>query len=260
VKDADRLVQVDDLPITADTGIEPIQAAVRGPVGSRVRITIQRPPELTRMEISIQRAEIPLPSVAWNLDPDQPKVGIVEVNLIAATSRDEIEKAIQDLQSRGAEAFILDLRDNFGGLLTAGVDIARMFLEDGTVIEQQYRGQDVETYRVDRPGPYADLPLAVLVNQHTASAAEIIAGAIQAQKRAPLVGQNTYGKDSIQLIFDLGDGSSIHVTAAKWWVPGLAEALGGVGLQPDVPVEPGDPAQGPDPVVRAGVDFLMTTP
>lgn len=260
VRDADRLVQVDDLPITSEVTIETIQAAVRGPVGERVRISVQRPPDMDLLEFSIPRAEIALPSVTWHLFPDQPKLGVIKVNLIAASSNDEIAKAIQDLRLQGASLFILDLRDNFGGLLTAGVDIARMFLHDGVVIEQQFRNQDVRTYRVEQAGIFADVPLAVLVNQHTASAAEIIAGAIQVQDRAPLVGRATFGKDSIQLIFDLDDSSSIHITAAKWWVPGLEPPIGQGGLQPDILVDADVPADGPDPVLRAAAEYLLETP
>jgi carboxyl-terminal processing protease len=167
-------------------------------------------------------------------------------------------KAAQDLQGRGAAALVLDLRDNFGGLLTAGVDTARLFLRQGTVIEQQYKGKAVETFRVEKPGPLAEIPLAILINQHTASAAEIIAGALQAQGRARLVGAPSYGKDTIQLVFNLKDDSSLHVTSARWWIPDLAAPLGGNGLQPDVLVESGPEADKPDAVLQAAMELLFT--
>jgi carboxyl-terminal processing protease len=163
---------------------------------------------------------------------------------------------VDDLLARNAQVFILDLRDNYGGLLTAGVDTARLFLSEGEIIQQQYRDQEIETFRVEKAGKLMDIPLAILVNHNTASAAEIIAGSLQANQRAKLIGTPTYGKDSIQLVFDLADGSSLHVTSAQWWIPGLSYPLGGSGLQPDIVVEEVAP-QGPDPVIQAAIQSLL---
>jgi carboxyl-terminal processing protease len=161
------------------------------------------------------------------------------------------------------------LRDNPGGLLTAGVDVARLFLKDGVVIEQQYKGRDVETFHVEKPGPLADLPLTVLINGGSASAAEIIAGAIKAHRRAMLVGETSYGKSTIQLVFDLKDGSSLHVTAARWWIPGL-EAISGLenfsrpenvyqgkGIEPDIRIGPASDPANRDPAVAAAIAVLV---
>jgi carboxyl-terminal processing protease len=256
VLEGDRLISVDDLQISANTTMDTIQAAVRGPVDQWVEIGILRPPADEPMTFRIKRAEIPLPSVTWHIDPDEPSIGVIEVNIVAASTPDEIQAAVEDLQDRGAELFLLDLRDNYGGLLSAGIDIARLFLDQGEIIQQQYRGKEIETFRVEKPGPLKDITLAVLVNQNTASASEIIAGSLKAHKRAPLIGSNTYGKDTIQLIFDLEDGSSLHVTAAKWWIPDLTPSLAGNGLQPDFPVEDGE-ADGLDPIVRAAAQLLL---
>lgn len=257
VQEGDRLVQVDDLPITPETSVETIQAALRGPVNQRVRISVQRPPGFQELSFEIRRQEIALPSVTWHLDSREARLGVIEINVIAASTPDEVLKAAQDLQNRGASAFVLDLRDNFGGLLTAGVDTARLFLSQGTIIEQQYKGKAIETQRVEKPGPLTDIPLAILINQHTASAAEIIAGALQAQGRARLVGAPSYGKDTIQLVFNLKDGSSLHVTSAKWWVPDLSTPLAGSGLQPDVPVETAPDGQAADAVLRAAAELFF---
>lgn len=257
VQEGDRLVRVDDLQITAETSTETIQSAVRGPVNQRVRITVQRPPDYQEYSFEIRRAEIPLPSVTWHLDSQEARLGVIEVNVIAASTPGEVLKAAQDLQGRGATALVLDLRDNFGGLLTTGVDTARLFLRQGIVIEQQYKGKAVETYRVEKPGPLAEIPLAILINQHTASAAEIIAGALQAQGRARLVGSRSFGKDTIQLVFNLQDESSLHVTSAKWWVPDLDTPLGGSGLQPDILVEGEPAADQPDATLQAAAELLF---
>jgi carboxyl-terminal processing protease len=234
VMEGDRLMAVEQAFFTPPVAMEMVQTAIRGPVGRPVTLQVARPPEYTLIEVTMVRREIPLPSVTWHLEPSDPALGVVEINLIAASTPDEVQRAFNDLQERGANRFVLDLRNNGGGLLSSGIETARLFLKEGEVMHQQYRGQEVEIYRVEKPGPLVELPLAIWVNQNTASAAEIIAGALQAQGRAALVGFPTYGKDSIQLIFPLQDGSSLHVTAAKWWIPGLQRPEDSLGLQPDI--------------------------
>jgi carboxyl-terminal processing protease len=132
-----------------------------------------------------------------------------------------------------------------------------LFLEDGAVMQQQYRGQEVRTFEVEKPGPLADLPLAVLINHGSASAAEIAAGALQAHGRAALIGEPSYGKDSIQLVFTLQDGSSLHVTSAHWWIPGLQKVVGAQGLQPDILVDPVGSVEGSDPYLQAAIRRLF---
>ncbi|HEX6305101.1 MAG TPA: S41 family peptidase [Anaerolineales bacterium] len=243
IREGDQLLEVEDLKISADVSIESIQAAIRGPEGDSVRLLIAHPPDSTPVELSIVRKSIPLPSVTWHLDPGNLQLGVIQVNAIAASTPDEIQEAVNDLQTRGGTHFVLDLRDNGGGLLSTGVDTARLFLREGVIIQQQYRNRGVETYRVENPGPFTEVPLAILVNHSTASAAEIIAGALQSHQRAVLVGSPTFGKDTVQLVFDLEDGSSLHVTAGRWWIPELSVSELENGLQPDVilPAEEDNP-------------------
>lgn len=218
-------------------------------------ITVSRPNEDKTYTFTIEREEIALPSVTWHLEPSEKRLGLIKVNIIAATTPDEIMKAVMDLQELGASAFALDLRDNFGGLLDSGVDVAKLFLSKSIIIEQQYRDQPIEQYKTNQVGPLTSIPLVVLVNQNTASAAEIISGALQAQKRAKLIGVPTYGKNTIQLVFQLLDGSSMNVTSAHWWVPGLDTPRPGQGIQPDITIlEPND---FPDPFVQAAIKELF---
>lgn len=258
ILDGDRLLQVDDLTVLPDTPMDTLLAAVRGPVGTKVKITISRPPDYQELTFEIKREEIALPSVTWRLDLVEPRLGYIRVNVIASTTPDEIIKAAADLASRGAMAYALDLRDNYGGLLESGVDVARLFLTEGLVIQQQYRDKPVQSYKVTHKGPLADLPLAVLVNQNTASAAEIIAGALQAQQRAKLIGVPTYGKNTIQLVFELQDKSSLSITAAQWWVPGSDLLQPGQGLQPDILLT--ETTGTPDPAILEAVRLLFPAP
>jgi carboxyl-terminal processing protease len=256
IKEGDRLLMVDKLEVTPSTPIDSISAAVRGPVGERVTLKVGRPPDYTPLVITIKREEIALPSVTWHLDAGEPRLGVLEVNIIAETTPNEIQRAVNDLKGRSAMAFALDLRNNGGGLLEEGINIARLFLRDGIIIEEQYRGQDVTSYRVEKVGSLADIPLVVLVNENTASAAEIIAGSIQAHQRGKLIGSQTYGKNTIQMVFELRDHSSLRVTAAHWWIPGLDFPKDGHGLQPDIPI-PADEAGGSDPVIAAAILALF---
>lgn len=254
VQDGDRLLAVDDLQITPATSTDEAQAAVRGEIGTNVKITVGRAPDFQPIVFVVKRAEVALPSVTWNQSPDEPQAGIIQIRVIAETTPQEVTKAIQELQAQGVTRVILDLRNNGGGLVEAGVNTARLFLRDGVLIEQQYRGEDVKVFEVDEPGPFVDLPLVILVNKGTASAAEILTGSLMGQRRALVVGSPTYGKNSIQLVFRLSDGSSLHVTSAQWWVPGLEPMFVGNGLQPDIIVA--DDA-GPNEAVQTAIDALM---
>jgi carboxyl-terminal processing protease len=255
--DGDRLLSVEDLVLIPETDIELVQAELRGLVSDPVNISIGRAPDYFPQEFKIIRSEFPLPSVTWHLDVDEPRMGVIEINVFAASTPDEILRAVAYLGSRGASSYVLDLRDNFGGLLTAGVDVARLFLREGVVIEQQYRGQNVETFRVSQPGALADLPMVVLINQHTASAAEIVAGSLKYHQRAKLIGVPTLGKDTIQLVFDLRDESSLHVTAAHWWVPGLNPPVGENGVQPDIFLDSNLEESLPDPAIGSAKQILF---
>lgn len=230
----DHLIMVDQLAISPLIHLDEVKAAIRGPVGESVQITVFHPESNSTSTHNIRRESIHLPSVTWRIAPGVPDIGIMDVHIVAESTSEEIENAVVELEKMGASKFILDLRDNGGGLLTAGIDSAKLFLEEGVIIQQQYRGQEIETFSVRSPGPLSELPLVILINQNTASAAEIIAGSLQSQDRAALVGENSFGKDSIQLVFDLDDGSSLHVTAAKWWIPGLISPIGEGGLIPDI--------------------------
>ena len=223
ITDGDLLVSVEDKMITPSMDEVTLIAALRGPVGEKVKITIQRDGEI--LDFRIRRESISLPSVSYNLIPEETRIGMIKINRISDTTKDEIKTGIQDLSENGAQGFILDLRNNGGGLVDSGVEIARLFLEDGEIMRRQFKGQEVEISKVEKPGPFTQYPMVVFVNGNTASAAEIVAGAINKTNRAALIGQSTFGKTTIQYIFDLEDGSSVHITSGRWWITGQAFPL-----------------------------------
>lgn len=255
IQSGDLLLIVDDLTITQDVSKDDVHAAIRGPIGDKVKIVTSRKSDDSPLEFIIKREQIHLPSVTWHIDPDYSMVGIINVNIIAESTPDEIQNAVSELERNGAAYFVLDLRNNGGGLLSAGVDTAKLFLRNGVVIQQQYRDEEVETFKVKKPGPLENISLIILTNRSTASAAEIIAGSLQAHNRALLVGEPTFGKDSIQLVFDLQDDSSLHVTAAKWWIPGIDLPISENGLQPDVSVLPDE--AGTDLMMKVAIQTLL---
>jgi carboxyl-terminal processing protease len=246
LQDGDRLVSVDKFTLTPATSLDEVQAGIRGPINSWTILKIERGSSQEIREFKLQRVEVALPSVSYNLASSNPMVGVIHVSIIAETSADEIANAIAALQDNGAKFFVLDLRNNGGGIVDGGVDCARLFLgQNLTIIDEQFRGESIKSYKVNHTGRFQDLPLIVLVNQNTASAAEILAGTLQYNQRARLIGSKTYGKDSVQMVFDLSDGSSLHVTAGKWWLPNQEGLLGGKGLSPDIELaqeEAGSPA------------------
>ena len=256
IQDGDRLLMVDDIKIKNHIPLDEVKAAIRGPEGEIVKLRTSRDQDLNPVDYEIIRESIPIPSVTWHLQPEEPQVGIIEINIISANTPNEIMDAVEDLKSRGATHFVMDLRGNSGGLLSAGVDTARLFVKKGIILKEFARDQDVKTFNASSNGPLVDIPLAVLVNHGTASAAEIIAGALQARERALIIGEPTYGKDSIQLVFNLDDGSSLHITSARWWIPSLEPPIKGYGIQPDIIID-NDNAS-PDPAVETAIESLLS--
>ncbi|MGH2593197.1 MAG: S41 family peptidase, partial [Anaerolineae bacterium] len=173
---------------------------------------------------------------------------------------DEVRRAVDDLRQRGARAIALDLRDNGGGLLQSAVDVTGEFV-DGLVMIELRRDGSEQQFLAPSGGSARDLPLAILVNHSTASASEIVAGALRDRGRAILVGELTYGKGSVQSIFQLADGASLHVTTAEWLTPSR-RPFNGQGLQPDIEVvrTADDRAAGRDPVLDRAVAYLQSRP
>lgn len=259
VQEGDVLIAVGHRPITPSVSFDEITALVRGPVGTPVTITIQRVAAQTMLTrtLTIVRQEIELPSATWRLVEGAPQVGYIGLARFSERSRDEIVRAVGDLRAQGATRLILDLRDNGGGLRQSSIEVASQFLSGGVVMYQQQKGRPGESFDVIGGGVAVDMPLVVLINRGTASAAEIVAGALQDRGRARLVGEPTFGKGSVQHIYDLSDGSSLHVTTAEWLTPGRHQ-LTGRGLTPDVTVArtPDDISAGRDPQLEAALQAL----
>ncbi|MDY7075326.1 MAG: S41 family peptidase [Chloroflexota bacterium] len=242
VLEGDVLLAVDGEEITSATTVDDVRAWFHGDVDTPVTLTISRPPT-PPFDLTIVRDEIQVPSVTWRVLDRAPDAGYIHIQSFTERTGDEIAAAIQELlQETGVSSLILDLRNNSGGLIDPAVATASQFLRDGLVLIEIRRDDQERTFPVQSGGIATDVPLAVLVNGGTASASEIVAGALQDQGRAPLIGEPTFGKGSVQLIYDLSDGSSLHVTSAIWLTPDQHQ-IDGRGLTPDIYVPYGDGTQ-----------------
>ena len=190
--------------------------------GTQVSLTIQasgKPLEDIRT-VELIRDRISLNSVFANLDQQSSdlSIGYIRLSQFSANATREVAAAVTDLEKQGARAYILDLRNNPGGLLQAGIEIARLWLDEGAIVYTANRQGTLDNFSAAGTA-LTDAPLAVLVNQGTASASEILAGALQDNGRAVLVGEKTFGKGLIQSLFELPDGAGLAITVAKYETP-----------------------------------------
>jgi carboxyl-terminal processing protease len=213
-------------------GMSPDKAAefLMGRPGTDVKLNVLHEGTEDPEPISITRAIIEVPTVVgdrrkpndeWEFMLDkEKKIGYVRLTTFSQNTADELKKALSQLKEEGAKALILDLRDDPGGLLSAAVTIADMFLDKGEIVSTKGRNTDARKYEAHRDGLFEDVPMAVLINQNSASASEILSAALQDHKRAVIVGQRSYGKGSVQNIIDLDGGNSVlKLTVASYYRP-----------------------------------------
>jgi carboxyl-terminal processing protease len=216
---------------TAKMTLDEAAGKMRGKIGTKVNLTIKSPEKNPRI-VELVRDRISLNPVVANLDKSAGvPIGYVRLNQFSANATQEIAHSIYQLDKKGAQGYILDLRNNPGGLLQAGIEIARLWLDDGTIVYTVNRQGMLDSFESFGP-PITNSPLVVLVNQGTASASEILAGALQDNGRAILVGEKTFGKGLIQSLFELPDGAGMAVTVAKYETPAHKD-INKLGIQPD---------------------------
>lgn len=260
IESGDVLLAVDGEIISADLPVHAIADRIKGEVGTEVTLTIQPFAGGDPRDLTIERAEILIPSVISRILRDSATIGYIQLIRFTEQSGDEISEAVATLREQGAEQFVLDLRNNGGGLLNAAVDVSDAFLADKTVYHQMTRGAGETSAETGRQVAVAeDAPLVLLTNGGTASSAEIVAGALRDHDRATLIGEKTFGKGSVQLVYDLSDGSSVHVTWARWLTPDRT-AIDQNGLEPDILVNPTQEGidNGRDEQLERAVRFLQT--
>ncbi len=228
----DMIIKIDGKDVI-DIALHDAVKLLRGPVGSKVSITVMREGEKESRDFELEREIIKLPSVKyWVISPN---IGYIRLTQFIQTSSEDLEKAMIDLEKNGAKSIILDLRNNPGGLLTSAVEVGRKFIPKGDIVSIKGRDGEKNTYSsFFKYHPL--LPLIVLINEGSASASEIVAGAIKDNKRGLLLGKKSFGKGSVQTVISLNDGSAMALTTALYYTPSGVN-IHKTGIMPDIEVE-----------------------
>lgn len=219
---------------TAGINIEEAISLIRGEKGTTVILTIFTEGDKQSREVPLVRDVINVPSTELNWI-DNGKVAVVTVNKFGEKTLPEWEGFVKEILAKKTTGVILDLRNNPGGYLQRAVDLGSEFIPNGVIVKQRDR-KSTETLNVDRKGKLINMPLVVLINRGSASASEILAGALRERLGTKLVGEKSFGKGTVQEAQEIGDGSSLHVTIAEWLLPS-GKNIHGDGLEPDVKVE-----------------------
>ncbi|MDD3896221.1 MAG: S41 family peptidase [Candidatus Peribacteraceae bacterium] len=254
----DIIVAVDGEETQGQT-LQQVVGRIRGPKGTRVRLAIQREGEWATQEMEILRAEINVPSVEHERkETGSGAIGYIAINQFAEHTNKEVERVLKELKEEPLKGIILDVRFNGGGYLDRAVDLASMFLQQGKVVSVARREGEPETHYVYGRPIDTDTPLVILINQGSASASEILAGALQDHKRATVIGEQSFGKGTVQEIFELPGGSSLRVTVAKWLTPNGRD-LSKEGVEPDIVVvrTPQDMEEERDPQLDRAIEWLL---
>jgi carboxyl-terminal processing protease len=257
----DRIVKIDGLA-TKDMQLSDAVKKMRGKPGTKVTISVVREGWTEPKDFEIQREQIRVHSVrTQELDGG---IGYVKLRQFQEQTAHDLDQALEKFTKDGMKAFVLDLRNNPGGLLTSAVEVTEKFVEDGKLVvytEGRVRNQNMR-FSAHAKKAYSTIPMVVLVNQGSASASEIVAGALQDYGRAIVVGVQTFGKGSVQTIIPLSDGSGLRLTTAKYFTP-KGRSIHGKGITPDIVVElPKDPNGKPpapplDPVEEMKKDIQL---
>jgi len=244
IRAGDTIIKIDDT-VTSDITIDEAVGLIRGPKGTEVTLTIFRKDWERTKDIKIVRAAIEIPSLAWELlasageaDGKEENIAYLKLFHFTERARFDFNKAAVEILNSPAEKIILDLRNNPGGFLEVAQDVAGWFLERGKIvaIEDFGEGKTKKEYKARGNARFVDYPIVILINQGTASASEILAGALRDHREIKLIGERSFGKGSIQELSELKEGSSLKITVAKWLTP-KGEILTDVGLKPDIEIE-----------------------
>ncbi len=254
LRTGDKIISIDGEDMSGLDG-EVVRKKVLGPAGTTIVVTIAREGE-EPFDVSITRAEITVPNVEHRMLDNN--IGYVRIYIFADTTKDLLRDALKDLMAQNPTGIILDLRNNGGGLLELSVDVGSEFVGQGVILYEEYGDGSRKTFDVRNGGLATDIPLVVLINEGSASASEIVAGAIQDSGRGQLVGVTSFGKGSVQVPTALkDDAGAVRITIARWLTPS-GRTIHGTGLTPDVEVQITDEdiAANRDPQLDKAVELL----
>jgi carboxyl-terminal processing protease len=250
----DIIYAIDKQPVEKMTFEEAV-LKIRGERGTKVTISVIRKGHEDPIDIVITRNTINVESVQWKMIDG---IALVEINQFGTNTKTEFSKAINEILNKTPKGVVLDLRYNGGGYLDGAVDIVSEFIEKGKVVTIKKRNpEEDEVIYVNGHARMTNQPLAVLINKGSASASEIVAGAIQDDRRGTIIGENSFGKGTVQEVENLIGGSSLRLTIAKWFTPGDVN-ISEVGITPDIVVERSvdNLENGEDPQLKAAIDYI----
>jgi carboxyl-terminal processing protease len=255
----DVIVKVDSQDVLGKS-LEAVVDMIRGPKGTEVTLTVFRASREKQFTFTIVREDIRVPSVetAW-YETSEGNVALVSVNQFGEGIIAEVSEALSDIDAGSVEGVILDLRFNGGGFLDGAVGLTSLFLRDGKVVTVERKGEQPKAhYALGRP-LVPEEPLVILINEGSASASEIVAGALQDAQRAVVMGAPSFGKGSVQEVIDIPGGSTLRVTVARWLTPS-GRNIAKDGIEPNIAISmtAEDYEAGRDPQLEAAVRFLIT--
>lgn len=239
IRKGDVIVEVDGKPV-ASLDLEEVVRHIRGPRATKVKLTLKRVDVAEPIQVELVRRVITSPIVEWRMEDESAKIGYIWLHQFNEKSDQMFDQALTDLESKGMRGMVLDLRGNPGGLLDVAIEIGSRLIPDGDIVVIQDKGGRQSRYGVEPAKQNHRLyPLVVLIDGSSASASEIIAGAIQDNKAGTLVGTDSFGKGKVQTIMNLPDGSAVVITTAKYFTPSMRD-VDKLKIKPDVVIEPTD--------------------
>lgn len=263
IRPGDYILKIDDYELTSEDTVYDAVAKIRGEAGTEVVLTVLHQGDSETVEISITREEITIPSMSLEFTGPDDNIALFKIGRFTEASYDiwvsEWDKNVQEIVSSGVDKVILDLRGNPGGFFDAAIYAGDDFLDDGFVISKQKDANgNIEDYDSTAGGDLLDVELVVLINSGSASASEILAGALKQSERATLIGEETFGKGTAQRVYDLEDGSSLHLTILKWLLSDGSNIERENAIEPDIEVEltNDDFIEGSDPQLEKAIEEL----
>ena len=273
IKPGDKILSIDGTS-TAGMSLEEAVLKVQGTPGTKVTLEVLHSGEQTPITLVITREEINLPSVYPEIIPGNAtptttplptlaplpnSIAVVSITYFSERTGDETVAALRNVLASGAKGIVLDLRDNPGGLLDSAVTVASQLLEDGIVLYALDSNGNKETWDIEPGGLATEVPLAVLVNANSASASEVVAGALQDYDRVQLIGNQTFGKGTVNHFRQLSDGSALYISIGHWYTPN-GRQIEGNGLTPDIVVNmtEQDILQGKDPQLDRAIEYIQS--
>lgn len=254
IRDGDIFVAVNGESVAGWSQME-LVAKVRGRAGTVVNLTMRRGDEL--LDFSVTRARIEVPNIEERMLEDN--IGYIKLRDFTADARSKLDAALEVLDVNSLDGLILDLRGNPGGLLSTAIDIASAFIKDGVILKEDFGDGQEQVYNANGSYIGVSVPLVVLIDEDSASASELVAGALQDRKRATLIGEKTFGKGTVQTWRELVNGGGVRLTIARWLTPD-GHWIHGQGITPDITIEwtPESFNDPNDPQLRAALDHLRS--